>query len=106
MASIESLFGYGDGLSEPWHQFYKCECKEVSQETVDFLHCTAGIHGDKHPMHGWIIDMKLWSALLQYLSWCADEQLDYRFHVDRVQEGDEYYIRMVFEKLKLFGCED
>jgi hypothetical protein len=74
--------------------------------TVNFLHCTAGIHGEKHPMHGWIIDMKLWIMFLQYLSWCADEQLDYRFHVCRVQEGDEYYIRMVSEKLKSFGAED
>lgn len=104
MASVESLFGCGDGESEPWHQFLGGECKEVSFETCDFLHCTAGLHGEKLPMYGWIIDMALWNALLQYLSWCAEEKLDYRFHLCKVQEGDEYYIRMVSEKLKQFGA--
>ena len=104
MVSVESLFGSGDGHSEPWHQFHQCECKEVSQATLDFLHCTAGLEGFLHEEHGWVIAVNLWSALLQYVFWCNDEQLDFHYHVCRVQEGDEYYIRMVTEKLRLFGA--
>ena len=106
MASVESLFGCGDGLSEPWHQFHMCQIKEVSQETLEFLHSAAGLYGDKHPiLNLWVIDMNLWAALLKYLSWCQDEQLDFSFHLCKVQEADEFYIRMVTEKLKQFGAD-
>jgi hypothetical protein len=103
MVSVESLFGNGDGHFEPWHQFHKCECKEVSQATLDFLHDTVGLQGEFHDGHGtYIIDMNLWRALLQYVCWCNDEQLDFYFHAWKVQDGDEFYIRMVAEKLRLF----
>ena len=104
MVSVESLFGNGDGHFEPRRQFCKCERKEVSQTALDFLHCTAGLEGVLHEEHGWVIDMNLWSALLQYVFWCNDEQLDFHYRAYRVQEGDEYYIRMVTEKLKHFGA--
>jgi hypothetical protein len=70
------------------------------------LHSSAGLYGDKHPiLNLWVIDMNLWAALLKYLSWCQDEQLDFSFHVCKVQEADEFYIRMVTEKLKQFGAD-
>jgi hypothetical protein len=106
MDVVEGLFGPGDGMSEPWHQYHKCECKEVAHFIVDFLHCTAGLDGEKHDSHGWIIDFKLWSGLMKYIRWCEDEKLDFMFHVSRVQEGDSFYISRVCSKFEEFNAVD
>ena len=102
MVSVESLFGNDDGHFDPWHQFHKCECKELSQTTLDLLRATVGLEGFFHDSHGWVIDMDLWRALLQYVAWCNDEQLDFHYHASQIQEGDEFYIRMVTEMLNRF----
>jgi hypothetical protein len=103
MDPMASLFGPGDGVSEAWHQFHMCTCKEVNQATVDFLHSTVVLAGSWHDNHGWVIDMSSWSALLQYVHWCTEQQVDIHYHMDQVKSGDEYYVSLATRKMSEFG---
>ena len=106
MDPLECLFGRGDGHFEPWHAYHKCECKEINQSTCDFLHDTLGLYGDWHDTNGWIISLPLWNALVQYVRWCEEQKTDFKFHIAKVQEGDEYYRQLACAKLTEFGAEE
>ena len=105
MDAVETLFGAGDGMSDPWHAYYECQSKEVSQETLNFLHDTAGLRGTWHESNGcWMLDLSLWAALLQYIGWCHDKQLDFKWHVTQVSKADPYYCTLVSAKMAEFGA--
>ena len=104
MDPVESLFGQGDGLGEPWSAFYNCTCKEVSQDTCYFLQNTTGLMGSWHDVHGWVINANIWGALVQYIRWCADHEVDFAYHFSKVQEGDLYYTKLAQTKLYEFGA--
>ena len=101
---MECLFGTGDGFSEPWHAYHLCTCKELNQGTIDFLAATAGVHGTWHDTHGWLLDMSLWTALLKYIQWCDEQQLDFKYQMEQVLNDDLYYVRLVEKKLEEFGA--
>jgi len=103
MDPLECVFGPGDGILEPWHAYHKCQCKEVNQATCDFLHATAGLEGSYHDGYGWVIEMDLWSAFLQYIHWCQEHQIDFKFHMSQVLAGDVYYTKLAATKLTEFG---
>ena len=96
------LFGPGN-WDCPWHQYFKCEVKELGHDALQFLHCTVGLSGTFHDDHGWMIDTQLWCALVKYIKWCQEEKVDFLFHVDKVMEGDEYYICLASTTMKKFG---
>ena len=104
MDPIENLFGRGDGMEEPWHQWHKCQCMEVKQDIVDFLRNVADLHGDWHDAHGYVIDFGVWVALLQYVRWCDEQKLDFNFHVSQVLADDGYYTRLAISKLAEYGA--
>ena len=106
MGTVELLFGAGDGQSPPWHAYHMCECKEVNQNTIDLLLITLGeLYGPHHDSHGYIIDMNLWNALLQYVHWCESNQCSFEFHVSKVLEGDAYYRELAQAHLQNFGAD-
>lgn len=105
MDPLECLFGEGDGISEPWHAYHKCICREVNQSTLDFLHLATGsLEGFWHDSNGWILDLSLWNALVLYVQWCNDNQLDFQHHISQVLDGDVYYTKFVGSKLTEFGA--
>ena len=96
--SLNVLFGNGD-WERPWYQYDNGTVKEVSQDALDFLHKTVGLHGLYHDQHGYIVDMKLWAGIVQYVRWCIDENTDFLFHVDMVQQGDDFYTALATAKM-------
>ena len=45
---MDSLFGSGDGISEPWYGYWQCELKVLNQRSVDFSGATVGLDGVWH----------------------------------------------------------
>ena len=105
MDPIENLFGPGDGMEEPWHQWHKCQCMEVKQDIVDFLRNVGpGVYGELHEAHGWVIDFGVRAALVQYVRWCDEQKLDFNFHVTQVLQDDGYYTRLAIAKFAECGA--
>ena len=100
---METLFGKGDGIAEPWYGYYQCDLRELSQETVNFIHDTVGLCGSWHDGQScWVIDMKTWTAIQKFVHWCGEQKLDITHHVSEVNAGSDYYVKLVAAKLKEF----
>jgi hypothetical protein len=105
MDPLSSLFGEGDGICEQWFAYHQCVCKEIKQEVLDFLHISLGcLEGTFHDSHGWIINLNVWGALVQYVNWCSEENVDFEFHLLKVLENDVFYMSLAEKKLKEFGA--
>ena len=98
----EFLFGPSfDDL--PWHQYHRCEVREVSAATLVFLNHTVGLFGTYHDENGWIVNHTLWAALMKYVQWCIDSQCDFKYHVQMVvEECDLFYTTMATTRMESF----
>jgi hypothetical protein len=95
-----ALFGESTWADEPWFQYDAGQVKEVSDAALAFLHYTIGLHGLLHDQHGYIVDMDSWSALVQYVRWCDEQNLDFLFHCGKLEEGDPFYTQLATSKLQ------
>jgi hypothetical protein len=95
------LFGPGDWEC-PWFQYDAGIVKEVSQDALDFIQQTVGLHGPYHDQHGYMVDMKTWDALVKYIAWCDEQSIDFLFHVDQLSKGDTYYRVAATAKMEAF----
>ena len=104
---MDSLFGSGGGIGEPWYGYWQCELKELSQCTVDFIGATVGLDGEWHGgMQCWVVNMQTWSAVQRFAQWCLDEKLDILHHMEEVKSGSQYYVQLATTKLREFGAFD
>ena len=74
----------------------------MSQDALDFVKDTVGLFGPYHEQHGFLIDMKVWDAVVKYTAWCQEENTDFLFHVDMITKGDLAYIALATAKMKAF----
>lgn len=93
------LFGPGN-RDCPWYQFDAGIAKEVSEDALEFVLHTVGLYGLHQDHIGYMVDMKVWDALLQYIAWCKQENLDFLFHVDMIANGDSHYQDLSSSKMK------
>ena len=99
MDPFSSYFGACDADTEQWHVLNQCECKQLSQSLVDFLHCTIGLEGYLHDTHGYVLKHAIWQAFVEYARWRTEQKLDLDFHIQQVLACDDYYIRLVSTKM-------
>ena len=100
---MSKSFLFGDGDWEcPWYQYDAGVVKEVSQDALDFLQQTIGLHGTFHDQHGFIVDFKHWDAMLRYVDWCEQEKTDVLFHLDQIAQGSLYYKELATTKMESF----
>lgn len=104
---MDSLFGPGDGIQEPWFAYHKCERKEVNQDTLDFLHKLVGLSGEYHDgQRGYILDMHIWNALLQYVHLCEEQGMNIQILIEKVNSNDAVYEQLVGKRLRAFMDRD